>query len=212
MGMLERPLSVVYVGAEDHALRVTTRFLEVHGVHVERVDEPTSQRAPDVYLIEARTAAELSAASREIRACSAAPIVAILAQTMTLRVPQSWADHQLTRPFSHDALLHWIVGAVGGSHGARPDGDAADVVFRGRIVRLTAVQRKLLSVLTEHAGHTVSRGDLTATVASAAAHTASRALDVHICRLRQKLGDDPKAPRFIRTVRGVGYVLVPPSA
>ena len=35
-----------------------------------------------------------------------------------------------------------------------------------------------------------------------------RAIDVHISHLRQKLGDDPRAPRLLKTVRGVGYVLV----
>jgi DNA-binding response OmpR family regulator len=34
-----------------------------------------------------------------------------------------------------------------------------------------------------------------------------RSIDVHVSRLRQKLGDDPKRPRLIKTVRGVGYIL-----
>ena len=38
-----------------------------------------------------------------------------------------------------------------------------------------------------------------------------RSLDVHVSRLRQKLEDDPKEPRFIKTVRGIGYVLARPS-
>ena len=36
-----------------------------------------------------------------------------------------------------------------------------------------------------------------------------RTVDVHVSHLRKKLGDDPKAPRLIKTVRGVGYVLAP---
>ena len=39
-----------------------------------------------------------------------------------------------------------------------------------------------------------------------------RAIDVQISALRKKLGDDPKAPRFIRTVRSAGYMLVDPDA
>ena len=38
-----------------------------------------------------------------------------------------------------------------------------------------------------------------------------RSIDVHISSLRKKLGDDPKSPRFIRTVRAVGYQLIDPS-
>ena len=39
-----------------------------------------------------------------------------------------------------------------------------------------------------------------------------RSIDVHIWSLRRKLGDDPKNPRFIRTVRAVGYMLINPDA
>ena len=39
-----------------------------------------------------------------------------------------------------------------------------------------------------------------------------RTVDVHVSHLRKKLGDDPKAPRLIKTVRGVGYVMTPPGA
>jgi DNA-binding response OmpR family regulator len=38
-----------------------------------------------------------------------------------------------------------------------------------------------------------------------------RSIDVHISALRRKLGDDPKSPRFIRTVRSAGYCLIAPS-
>jgi len=39
-----------------------------------------------------------------------------------------------------------------------------------------------------------------------------RSIDVHISALRKKLGDDPKTPRFIRTVRAAGYLLIDPDA
>ena len=39
-----------------------------------------------------------------------------------------------------------------------------------------------------------------------------RSIDVHISALRKKLGDDPKTPRFIRTVRSAGYMLINPDA
>jgi DNA-binding response OmpR family regulator len=39
-----------------------------------------------------------------------------------------------------------------------------------------------------------------------------RSIDVHISTLRRKLGDDPKEPRFIRTVRSAGYMLINPDA
>jgi len=38
-----------------------------------------------------------------------------------------------------------------------------------------------------------------------------RTVDVHVSHLRRKLGDDPRSPRLIKTVRGVGYVITPPE-
>ncbi|WP_394846479.1 response regulator transcription factor [Pendulispora brunnea] len=88
-----------------------------------------------------------------------------------------------------------------------------------KAVPLTSFEFRVLVALARRAGETVTREELAAAVKGGgdAAATAGydpsvdRSLDVHISHLRQKLGDDPRDPRRIRTVRGVGYVLVQPA-
>jgi len=96
---------------------------------------------------------------------------------------------------------------------------AGRVVQRNGVeVSLTSYEFRILVELAKRAGETVSREDLAAAVrdpskGKAVAYDPSvdRSLDVHVSRLRQKLEEDPKDPRLIKTERGVGYVLVRPS-
>ena len=57
-----------------------------------------------------------------------------------------------------------------------------------------------------------SREQLIETIAERNYDGLDRSIDVHIWALRKKLGDDPKNPRFIQTVRAVGYMLINPNA
>jgi DNA-binding response OmpR family regulator len=83
-------------------------------------------------------------------------------------------------------------------------------VYRGeREVELSHKEFALLLFLVEHAGHTVSRQDLSSYVWGAGGSGESRSLDVHIHWLREKLEDDASNPQHIRTVRGIGYSFEP---
>jgi DNA-binding response OmpR family regulator len=78
----------------------------------------------------------------------------------------------------------------------------------GRSLSLTTFEFTLLRVLAERAGRVLSREQLLELVHGGAADEAfDRSIDVHVSRLRHKLGDDPRSPRRLKTVRGVGYVL-----
>ena len=61
-------------------------------------------------------------------------------------------------------------------------------------------------------GRVISRDALLAEAGRSDVVVGERTVDVHISHLRQKLGDDPRAPKLIKTVRGVGYVLAKDSA
>lgn len=76
-------------------------------------------------------------------------------------------------------------------------------------VALTSFEFRILVELAKRAGETVKREELAAALGTGAGYdpTVDRSLDVHMSRLRQKLEEDPKDPRLIKTVRGVGYVL-----
>jgi DNA-binding response OmpR family regulator len=77
----------------------------------------------------------------------------------------------------------------------------------GAAVELTALEFDLLAVLARDPGVVVGRQSLLDRVWGAEFVADDHLVDVHIANLRRKLGDDPGHPRFIETVRGVGYRL-----
>ena len=84
--------------------------------------------------------------------------------------------------------------------------------FAARVVRLGAQEITLrpkefdlLAALVRHRGRVVSRADLLREVWGYAAGTESRTVETHLAALRERLGDDPQAPRYIVTVRRAGY-------
>ena len=92
--------------------------------------------------------------------------------------------------------------------GLRIDVDARAVTLEGRPVTLTALEFDLLTSLARAAGRVLSRDELLDSISGRSYEVFDRSVDVHISALRRKLGDDPKSPRFIRTVRSAGYMLV----
>ena len=74
-------------------------------------------------------------------------------------------------------------------------------------IDLTPTEFDLLTILMRAPGHAFSRADLLEAVQGVAFEAYERTIDAHIKNLRQKIGDDPSDPRYISTVRGVGYRL-----
>ncbi len=86
------------------------------------------------------------------------------------------------------------------------------VVLDDRPVMLTALEFDLLACLARASGRVKSREELMDAVAQRNYEVFDRSIDVHIWSLRKKLGDDPKNPQYIRTVRAIGYLLINPDA
>jgi two-component system alkaline phosphatase synthesis response regulator PhoP len=90
------------------------------------------------------------------------------------------------------------------------DADRHEVIQAGRIVPLTRVEFRLLQTILEADGRVLSRDQLLdAVYGPDAAEVLDRTVDVHVGRLRDKLGDDAEQPRYVATVRGVGYRAAP---
>jgi DNA-binding response OmpR family regulator len=77
--------------------------------------------------------------------------------------------------------------------------------LEGQLLPLTSAEFELLALLTRNRGRVLSRERIMDGTRGIDWEAYDRSIDVLISRLRQKLGDDPKRPAFIRTVRGAGY-------
>ncbi len=79
--------------------------------------------------------------------------------------------------------------------------------LKERLLDLTSTEFDLLWYLARKAGFVVSRDDLYREVFHSEYNGVDRSIDVYISRIRQKLGDDPARPYYLKTVRGEGYLL-----
>jgi len=161
------------------------------------------------------------AVCRELRRESSVPIVMVTARGTEIdRIIglEIGADDYVVKPFSAAEVAARIRAVlrrvsvpagpdelhIGGLVIAR---EARQVTLDGKEVVLARKEFDLLARLAADAGKVVKRADLIADVWDVNWFGPTRTLDVHVGWLRAKLGDDPAAPRFIRTIRGVGYRL-----
>ena len=160
-------------------------------------------------------------------AAAATPILIISARGSTLdRIAglEDGADDYLPKPFSPaelvlrvKSILRRTATPTPAPPGATPraplalgdliiDLDRYEVTRDGQPVPLTRVELRLLTALIEAGGRVLTRDQLLDAVwGQDQADVLDRTVDVHVGRLRDKLGDDADQPRYVATVRGIGY-------
>ena len=169
---------------------------------------------------------------RALRRRSSVPILMLTARgTETDRIVglELGADDYVVKPFSGAEVIARIravlrrTGAASGEAGARPVGEPVTVGvlevdpgarrarLAGEELQLSRKEFDLLAELIGHAGRVVTREDLMARVWDENWFGSTKTLDVHVRWLRQKLGDAPESPRYLHTVRGVGFRFTAPE-
>jgi len=226
------PLQVLLVEDDAKLARLTRDYLEGNGLKVVHVADGRTaiktglQPGIDVVVLDVMLpGVDGFEVCRELRKVSHVPIIAVTARTdITDRVLglELGADDYLTKPFSARELLariHAVTRRAQGKAGppARElragrlvlDCDALSATLDGRELSLTSYEFSLLRVFAEHPGRVLSRERLLELAKGNADEAFDRSIDVRVSRLRQKLGDDSKQPRLLKTIRGSGYVLTP---
>jgi DNA-binding response OmpR family regulator len=157
---------------------------------------------------------------RAIRRSSSVPIIMLTARgEVTDRVVglELGADDYMPKPFEPRELVARIqailrrgrVGEEVWSFGAlRVDPQRRAAFLGDEPVPLTTAEFDLLELLIRGRGRGMSRGSILDGVKGESWDAFDRSIDVLVSRLRQKLEDDPKQPRYVRTVRGAGYAFV----
>lgn len=138
------------------------------------------------------------------------------------------ADDYLPKTFSPRELLARLRAVTRrATRVTRPEKEVAEEIVVGKLrinlgtrtavlddeaLALTPVEFDLLASLARAAGRVKSRDQLLEEIRERSYEVFDRSIDVHISSLRKRLGDDPKDPRFIRTLRSAGYLFIDPDA
>jgi DNA-binding response OmpR family regulator len=226
----DAPIKILFVEDDDRLAGLTTRYLRGSGLLVERARSgpealaETARRQYDVILLDlmlpGRDGVDVC---RELRTRLDTPIIMVTARREEVdRVMglDAGADDYVTKPFSSRELVSRIravvrrargqVGPVSHAIHVGPitlDPTTMQVTVERRPIELTGYEFALLRVLAERAGRVLSREQLLYLARGGSDEAFERSIDVQISKLRQKLGDDARHPRYLKTIRGAGYVL-----
>ena len=226
-------MSIRVLVAEDekNMVALLRKYLEREGFEVhEALDGPAAIEAaglvePDVVVLDwMLPRLDGIEVLRELRRSSEAYVIMLTARTEEVdRIVglSTGADDYLTKPFSPGELVARIRAMLrrprtGTRKAAVEDApmkfgeltiDLArrEVRLGEKQVSLTALQFELLATLASRPGLVFSRGQLLERVWGDGYFGGDHVVDVHVANLRKKVEDDPSSPRYIQTVRGVGY-------
>jgi DNA-binding response OmpR family regulator len=231
----QRPV-VLFVEDERSILEPFSRALAREGfdpVPARTVAEALAaarERPPDVVLLDVMLPdGDGRDVLRELRRTSEVPVIMLTARgTETDRVVglELGADDYVVKPFSGAEVIARLRAVLRRTRSAPPaeappaavtvgpltvEPAARRVQLDGEALQLSRKEFDLLAELISHAGEVVKREDLMSRVWDENWFGSTKTLDVHVRWLRQKLGDDPASPRFIHTVRGVGFRFTAPD-
>jgi len=215
-------------GALTHALHDAGHAVRAVGGGLEALRVVTATR-PDVVVLDLGLPdIDGSDTLRMVRAVCDVPVIVATArrsESDVIRLLNAGADDYVTKPFSSQHLAARINAVLrrGRSQPGEPAGAPLRVgglhvdlaqraaLLDGQPLSLTRREFDLLAYLVARPGRVVTRRELVTEVWQQPYAGNEQTLDVHISWLRRKLGESAASPRFLRTVRGVGVMLVAPE-
>ncbi len=226
--------AVILVVDDDERLRRTvSNYLRAEGFQVlesgsgEQMRSCLASETVDLIILDLMLPDESGLnLARELRARADVAIIMLTGKVETVdRIVglEIGADDYDTKPFDHRELLARVRTVLRRAPKARRqtntvpvssvrfEGWVLDLVTQelsspdGRVVHLTSHQYQLLASLVTHADRPLSRSEISKLLAGRDWSPLNRSVDVLVAKLRKKIETDPKAPKLIKTVRGVGY-------
>ena len=218
---------ILVVDDEEMIVRTVKAYLDQEGFKTytaydgEEALRAFNEKGPDLIILDLMLP-KLSGieVTKKIRSTSTVPIIMLTAKASEAdRVVglELGADDYVVKPFSPRELVarvRAVLRRIDGETGASErmvsgkmeiDLRSREVAVDGKPIELTPTEFDLLSYLAHHPGQVFTRLQLLREVQGYTYDAFARTIDTHVKNLRHKIEEDPKAPKYILTVHGVGY-------
>ena len=226
--------TILVVDDEPQIVRLVRDYLEHSGFTVlTAADGPGALRAartgrPDLVVLDlGLPGLDGLDVTRALRRDGEVPIIMLTARTDEsdkLVGLELGADDYLAKPFSPKELVARVRAVLRRAEGVRHPGEMVRVGddveldvprmearIGGRRVDLTRTEFQLLEAMARQPGRVFTRAQLLSAVRGVAFESYERAIDAHVKNLRRKIEPDPRSPRYLLTVFGVGYRFAEPD-
>jgi len=230
--MTTTPATLMVVDDDPEIRELLADYLGRHGYHVLTAEganalyQQLAEHTPDLLIVDVMMPGDDGfTICRELRKTNDTPIIMLTASaddTDRILGLELGADDYIGKPFNPRELLARIKAVLRRSRSATAPHEARWVRFgewqldrmtrelidqAGERTALSGADFQLLQVFLERPAQVITRDDLYTLTRGRDAPPLDRSIDVHVCRLRQRLGEDAQHSQLIRTVRGAGYVL-----
>ena len=223
--------AVLLISREETPLGTAAARLQEEGFSIHQFSEwqvpvwPPRQR-PDLILLDAvdlkRDSLSLCAAIRQRYYGPLMVLAGTNEETFHILGLELGADDVMAKPVSPSLLTARIKSLLRRHHHPKEsenttirhgdltlNGGRREVYRGSSLVTLTTIEFDLLWYMASRAGSVVSRDEIHQALYASTYNGFNRAIDLYISQLRHKLGDSPAAPRYLKTVRGIGYLFAP---
>ena len=229
--MASRKASVLVVDDDVRMLRMMQRILELEGYTVLRADSSETafdildEKTPDLVLLDIMMPVmDGYAVCKRIREFSQVPIIMVTARSSDEEKVEgldAGADDYVSKPFSSSELAARVRAVLRRAtlqqESSESDFYSQDltiefarhrVSLNGQELNLTAIEYRLLAYLAQNSGRVLTPEQVLGKVWGEEYLADSHLLQVNMARLRKKLADDARSPRYILTRPGIGYMML----